>query len=73
MSVCINQFREDPIVYKNCAKAVDKQLSISIKEAIDKITGDTAAKAESVAHETAGKAQNAAGGAKDKVRMALDG
>ncbi len=55
---------------KNRIKGVGKQVSGSIKEAVGKITGDTKTEAEGAAQKTAGKAQNAVGGAKDKVRDA---
>ena len=42
----------------------------SIKEAIGKVTGDSKTQAEGVAEQTAGRAQNAAGGIKDTLRNA---
>ena len=56
---------------KNRVKGTGKQVSGSIKEAVGKITGDTETEAEGAAQKTAGKVQNAAGGAKDKVRDKL--
>ena len=56
---------------KNRVKGTGKQVSGSIKEAVGKITGDTETEAEGAAQRTAGKAQNAVGGAKDKVRDKL--
>jgi uncharacterized protein YjbJ (UPF0337 family) len=42
----------------------------SVKEAIGKITGDNKTEAEGVAEQTAGQAQNTAGGVKDTLRNA---
>ena len=52
-------------------KGIGKQVTGSIKEAIGKVTGDTKAQAEGAVEQTAGKAQNAVGGAKDTVRDAV--
>ena len=52
-------------------KGTGKQVTGSIKEAIGKVTGDTKAQAEGTVEKTAGKAQNAVGGAKDTVRDAV--
>ncbi len=52
-------------------KGIGKQVTGSIKEAIGKVTGDTKAQAEGAVEKTAGKAQNAVGGAKDTVRDAV--
>lgn len=52
-------------------KGVGKQVTGSIKEAVGKVTGDTKTQAEGAAEKTAGKAQNAVGGAKDSVRDAV--
>lgn len=49
-----------------------RQVKGSVKEAIGKMTGDTKTQAEGKAEKTVGKLQNAAGGAKDTVRNALD-
>ncbi len=48
-----------------------KQAGGAIKETAGKITGDSKLKAEGAADKTAGKVQNAIGGAKDAVRDAL--
>ncbi len=53
-------------------KGIGKQVSGSIKEAVGKVTGDTKTQAEGAAEKTAGKAQNAVGGAKDTVRNAVE-
>lgn len=53
-------------------KGVGKQVSGSIKEAVGKITGDAKTQAEGTAEKTAGKAQNAVGGAKDSVRNPVE-
>ncbi len=52
-------------------KGIGKQVTGSIKEAIGKVTGDTKVQAEGAVEKTAGKAQNAVGGAKDTVRDAV--
>ena len=44
----------------------------SVKEAIGKVSGDTKSQAEGKVEKTAGKAQNAVGGAKDSVRETMD-
>ncbi len=49
-------------------KGAAKQVEGSIKEAIGKITGDTKTQAEGAAEKTAGKVQNAVGGAKDSLK-----
>ncbi len=49
-----------------------KQVKGSIKETFGKVTGDTKTEAEGAAEKTAGKVQNTIGGAKDKVREALN-
>ena len=54
-------------------KGVGKQVTGSIKEGVGKVTGDTKTQAEGTAEKTAGKAQNAVGGAKDSVRDATGG
>ena len=48
-----------------------KQVTGSIKETIGKLTGDTKTQAEGTAEKTAGRGQNAIGGAKDSVRETL--
>ena len=48
-----------------------KQAGGSIKEAAGKVTCDTKLQAEGSAEKTAGKVQNAVGGAKDAIRDAL--
>ena len=44
----------------------------SVKEAADKLTGDTKLQAEGKADKAAGSVKNAIGGAKDAVRDALN-
>ena len=56
---------------KDRVEGIGKKVTGSIKEAAGKITGDTKTQAEGSAEKTAGKAQNAVGGAKDSVRDAL--
>jgi uncharacterized protein YjbJ (UPF0337 family) len=48
-----------------------KQAGGTIKEAAGKVTGDVKLKAEGSAEKSAGKVQNAIGGAKDAVRDTL--
>jgi uncharacterized protein YjbJ (UPF0337 family) len=48
-----------------------KQASGAIKQAAGKLTGDGKLKAEGAAEKSAGKVQNAVGGAKDAVREAV--
>lgn len=45
-----------------------KQAGGAVKETIGKVTGDTKLKTEGAAEKTAGKVQNAVGGAKDALR-----
>ena len=45
-----------------------KQAKGAVKEAAGKVTGDAKLKAEGAADKTAGKIQNAVGGAKDALR-----
>jgi uncharacterized protein YjbJ (UPF0337 family) len=47
-----------------------KQVKGSVKEALGKITGDTATQAEGAAEKTEGKVQGGIGKAKDTVRDA---
>lgn len=47
-----------------------KQAKGAIKQAAGKMTGDSKLKAEGAADKTAGKVQNAIGGAKDSIRQA---
>lgn len=44
----------------------------AVKEGFGKLTGDAKIQAEGKAEKTAGKVQNAVGGAKDAVRDAVD-
>ncbi len=57
---------------KGRVKGIGNQVSGSIKEAVGKITGDTKTEAEGAAQKAAGKAEKTVGGAKDKVRNALN-
>ena len=59
------------MVDKDRLEGVGKKVSGSIKEAVGKVTGDTKTQAEGTAEKTAGRVQNAAGGAKDAVRDTL--
>ena len=53
---------------KDRVAGVGKQVKGAVKEAAGKVTGDAKLKAEGKADKVAGKVQNAAGGAKDKVK-----
>ena len=48
-----------------------KKIEGGIKETVGKVLGDAKMQSEGKAEQVAGKAQNALGGAKDKVRDAL--
>jgi uncharacterized protein YjbJ (UPF0337 family) len=54
------------------AEGIGHQIKGSVKEGVGKVTGDSKTQAEGAAEKTAGKIQNAVGGAKDSVRDALD-
>ena len=56
---------------KDRVKGAGHQAKGAIKEAVGKVTGDTKTQAEGAAEKTAGKVQNAIGGAKDTAREAL--
>jgi uncharacterized protein YjbJ (UPF0337 family) len=43
-----------------------------VKEGVGKVTGDQKTQAEGAAEKTAGKVQNAVGGAKDAIRDAVN-
>jgi uncharacterized protein YjbJ (UPF0337 family) len=47
------------------------QIKGVVKEAVGKVIGDAKTQAEGAAEKTAGKVQNAVGGAKDAVRGSL--
>ena len=49
---------------------VAHQIKGRVKEAVGKVTGDAKTRAEGAAEKTAGRVQNALGGAKDAVREA---
>ncbi len=49
-------------------EGVSKKGSGSLKEAIGKVTGDTETQARGTAEKTAGRVEDAVGGAKDAVR-----
>ena len=53
-------------------KGAAKQMKGNIKDAAGKLTGDSKLQAEGKADKVEGKIQNAVGGAKDKIREALD-
>ena len=56
---------------KDRIKGAGHQAKGAIKEVVGKVTGDTKIQAEGAAEKTAGKVQNAIGGAKDAAREAL--
>ena len=55
---------------KDRVEGIGKTVSGSVKEAAGKVTGDKKTRAEGKARKTAGKVQNAFGGAKDAAREA---
>ena len=56
---------------KDRVEGAGHQVKGAVKEAAGKLTGDTKTEAEGTTEKTAGKAQNAVGGAKDSVRDAV--
>lgn len=58
---------------KDRAEGLGRKVSGSIKEAIGKVTGDSATQAEGVAEKAAGTLQNAVGGAKETARHVSKG
>ncbi len=56
---------------KDRIEGVEKKVKGSVKEAVGKVTGDSKTQAEGKAEKTAGRAQNAVGGAKDSARDLL--
>lgn len=56
---------------KDRVKGAGRQATGAVKEAIGKVTGDAKTQEEGAAEKTAGKVQNAVGGAKDAAREAL--
>jgi uncharacterized protein YjbJ (UPF0337 family) len=56
---------------KDRVKGTAHQAKGAVKEGIGKVTGDAKLTAEGKAEKTAGKIQNAVGGAKDAVRDAV--
>jgi uncharacterized protein YjbJ (UPF0337 family) len=57
---------------KDRIKGAAEQAKGSVKETIGKVTGDAKTEAEGKTEKIAGKVQSAVGGAKDKVREAID-
>ncbi len=57
---------------KDRVEGIGHQVKGAIKEGVGKVTGDTRTEAEGAAEKTAGKVQNAVGGAKDTARDALE-
>lgn len=53
---------------KDRISGIANQIKGSVKEAIGKVTGDTATEAEGTAQKTGGKVQESFGNAKDTVR-----
>lgn len=60
------------MVDKDRVEGAGKQVKGSIKENVGKATGDAKMQSEGTADKATGKVQNAVGGAKDKLRDALD-
>ena len=56
---------------KDRLEGMGKKVSGSIKEAAGEVIGDSKTQAEGSAEKTAGKVQNAVGGAEDAVRGTL--
>jgi len=56
---------------KDRSAGIGHQVKGSVKEAAGKVTGDAKLEASGKAEKTAGKVQNAVGGAKDTVRDAV--
>jgi uncharacterized protein YjbJ (UPF0337 family) len=56
---------------KDREAGIGKKVAGSVKEGVGKVTGDEKLQAEGKAQKTAGKVQNAVGGAKDAARDAL--
>jgi uncharacterized protein YjbJ (UPF0337 family) len=56
---------------KDRSAGIGHQVKGGVKEAAGKVTGDAKLEAEGKAEKTAGKVQNAVGGAKDSVRKAM--
>ncbi len=56
---------------KDRVEGAGQQAKGAVKEAFGKVTGDTKTEAEGKADKTAGKVQNAVGGAKDTARDAV--
>jgi uncharacterized protein YjbJ (UPF0337 family) len=57
---------------KDRVKGAAKQVTGKIKESVGKLTGDTKTESEGMYDQAEGKAQNTAGGIKDKAREVLD-
>lgn len=57
---------------KDRVEGVGHQVKGGLKEAAGKVTGDARTEAEGKAEKAGGKVQNAVGGAKDKVRDAVN-
>jgi uncharacterized protein YjbJ (UPF0337 family) len=60
------------MVDQDRVEGVGHQIKGAVKEGVGKVTGDHKTQAEGASEKTAGKVQNAIGGAKDTVRDALD-
>jgi len=57
---------------KDRIEGAAKEIKGAVKQGFGKLTGDAKTEAEGAAEKTAGKVQNAVGGAKDTVRDAAD-
>jgi uncharacterized protein YjbJ (UPF0337 family) len=63
--------RKDTIMDKNHLEGIGHLIKGALKEGLGSITGDPKLEADGIAERGAGKAQNAAGGARDAARDAL--
>jgi len=53
-------------------EGIGHEVKGAVKEGVGKVTGDQKTQAEGAAEKTAGKVQNAVGGAKDSIRDAVN-
>jgi uncharacterized protein YjbJ (UPF0337 family) len=57
---------------KDRIEGAGKQIKGAVKDAVGKVTGDTKLQGEGKADKAEGKVQNTIGGAKDKIRDAVE-
>jgi uncharacterized protein YjbJ (UPF0337 family) len=70
-AACAARATKEDFMDKDRVKGTAHQAKGAVKEGVGKLTGDAKLKAEGKAEKTAGKLQNAVGGAKDAVRDAI--